>query len=34
MYGINFKNKSDNRSLLLDYSRNENPMLKDFPTEG
>jgi len=34
MYGINYRNKSDNRSLLLDYSRNENPMLKDFPTEG
>lgn len=34
MYGIKFKNKKDNRSLLLDYSRNEYPMLKDFPTEG
>lgn len=34
MYGLKFKNKKDNRSLLLDYSRNEYPMLKDFPTEG
>lgn len=34
MFGINFLNKKDNRSLLLDYSRNEFPMLKDFPTEG
>ena len=34
MFGINFTNKKDNRSLLLDYSRNEFPMLKDFPTEG
>lgn len=34
MYNIQFLNKKDNRSLLLDYSRNEFPMLKDFPTEG
>ena len=34
MFGINFINKKDNRSLLLDYSRNEFPLLKDFPTEG
>lgn len=34
MFGINYINKTDNRALLLDYSRNENPMLKDFPTEG
>lgn len=34
MYGLQFLNKKDNRSLLLDYSRNEFPMLKDFPTEG
>lgn len=34
MFGLNFINKKDNRSLLLDYSRNEFPMLKDFPTEG
>lgn len=34
MYNINYINKLDNRSLLLDYSRNEFPMLKDFPCEG
>ena len=34
MYGVNYINKNDNRSLLLDYSRNEFPMLKDFPVEG
>ena len=34
MYNIKYLNKKDNRSLLLDYSRNEYPMLKDFPTEG
>jgi len=34
MYGINYTNKKDCRPLLLDYSKNENPMLKDFPTEG
>lgn len=34
MYNINYLNKNDSRSLLLDYSRNEYPMLKDFPTEG
>ncbi len=34
MYGIQFINKKDTRSLLLDYSKNEFPMLKDFPTEG
>ena len=34
MYGLKYNNKKDNRSLLLDYSRNEYPMLKDFPCEG
>lgn len=34
MFGVNFVNKRDSRSLLLDYSRNEHPMLKDFPCEG
>ena len=34
MYGIDYINKKDCRPLLLDYSKNENPMLKDFPTEG
>lgn len=34
MFGINFYNKKDIRKLLLDYSKIENPMLKDFPSEG
>ena len=34
MYGIIIYNKKDLRKLLLDYSKNENPMLKDFPCEG
>lgn len=34
MYNISYINKLDNRSLLLDYSRNDFPMLKDFPCEG
>ena len=34
MFGLNFSNKKDSRPLLLDYSRNEFPMLKDFPCEG
>jgi len=34
MFQINFILKRDNRNLLLDYSQNEHPMLKDFPTEG
>ena len=34
MYGLNYLNKKDSRSLLLDYSRNEHPLLKDFPCEG
>jgi len=34
MYGVQFIGKRDSRSLLLDYSKNESPMLKDFPTEG
>jgi NADH:ubiquinone oxidoreductase 27 kD subunit len=34
MFGVGFLNKKDSRPLLLDYSRNEFPMLKDFPTEG
>ena len=34
MFGINFCNKKDIRKLLLDYTKIENPLLKDFPTEG
>lgn len=34
MYGINFLFKTDTRKLLLDYSKIEHPLLKDFPSEG
>lgn len=34
MFGVNYCNKKDIRKLLLDYSKVENPLLKDFPTEG
>lgn len=34
MYGINYKWKTDTRKLLLDYSKIENPMLKEFQCEG
>jgi len=34
MYGLLYYNKNDMRKLLLDYSKLENPMLKDFPCEG
>lgn len=34
MYGVQYIGKRDARPLLLDYSKNEFPMLKDFPTEG
>lgn len=34
MYGVLFYWKNDARKLLLDYSKMENPMLKDFPCEG
>lgn len=34
MYGINFLFKQDTRKLLLDYSKIEHPMLKNFPSEG
>lgn len=34
MFKISYNNKTDTRRLLLDYSRQENPLLKDFPTEG
>ena len=34
MFKIKFANKTDIRRLLLDYTKNENPLLKDFPTEG
>jgi len=34
MYGIFFKNKKDIRNLILDYGILENPMLKQYPTNG
>lgn len=34
MFCINFNQKGDIRNILLDYSRNEYPMLKEFPSEG
>lgn len=34
MYGLLFYWKNDLRKLLLDYSKIENPLLKDFPSEG
>ena len=34
MFKVIFKHKIDKRRLLLDYSRQENPLLKSFPSEG
>lgn len=34
MYGLLYYWKNDQRKLLLDYSKIENPLLKDFPSEG
>jgi NADH:ubiquinone oxidoreductase subunit C len=34
MYGIILSNKNDTRKLLLDYTKIEHPLLKDFPQEG
>lgn len=34
MFKIKFNNKTDIRRLLLDYTKNENPLLKDYPSEG
>lgn len=34
MYGIFFRSKKDTRKLLLDYSRSEYPLRKDFSSEG
>jgi NADH dehydrogenase (ubiquinone) Fe-S protein 3 len=34
MFKISYKSKIDTRRLLLDYSKQENPLLKDYPTEG
>jgi len=34
MFKVQFLGKTDTRRLLLDYSKQENPLLKDFPSEG
>lgn len=34
MYGVFFKKKKDSRKLLLDYTKDDNPMLKDYPCDG
>ncbi len=34
MFRISYNLKTDSRRLLLDYSKQENPLLKDYPTEG
>ena len=34
MFNVSFFNKIDTRRLLLDYSKQENPLLKDYPSEG
>ena len=34
MFRIQYKHKVDTRRLLLDYTKNENPLLKDFPIGG
>lgn len=34
MYGVLYYFKTDIRKLLLDYSKIENPLLKDFSSEG
>lgn len=34
MFRISYNFKTDARRLLLDYSKQENPLLKDYPVEG
>lgn len=34
MFAPIYINKIDSRMLLLDYSKDTHPMLKDFPTES
>lgn len=34
MFKVNYMYKTDVRRLLLDYTKQEYPLLKDFPTEG
>lgn len=34
MFRVTYSQKTDSRRLLLDYSKQENPLLKDYPVEG
>ena len=34
MFRVSYSQKTDTRRLLLDYSKHENPLLKDYPVEG
>ena len=34
MFNLFYVNKKDDRSLLLDYSKNDYPLLKSYPCEG
>jgi NADH:ubiquinone oxidoreductase subunit C len=34
MYNINYLWKNDTRKILIDYSKNEYPLLKNYPSEG
>ena len=34
MFRVIYISKTDTRRLLLDYSKQENPLLKDYPVEG
>lgn len=34
MFGVKYTLKRDQRILLLDYARDDKPMLKEYPTEG
>ena len=34
MYGVYYYFQRDSRKLLLEYARLDNPMLKDYPSEG
>ena len=34
MFRVAYNFKIDKRRLLLDYSKQENPLLKDYPVEG
>jgi len=34
MFGINFIFKKDLRKLLIDYSSVDNPLIKNYPSEG